>query len=650
MTALLGRLLVYLALAFSVSGALLALAGASDPRRVKIARRLAQGFSWSFVAATLVMIYALLAHDFSVSYVAHVGSLATPTHITIVSLWSSLEGSILFWAFVLAVYTLAFLRRRPQAPDLRHGYALGIILVVGTFFALLIAAVANPFLDTPPPIPADGNGPNPLLQNHALMIIHPPMLYLGYVGMTIPFALAVAALLSGKTDPDWMRAIRRWMLVPWGFLGAGIVLGGWWAYEVLGWGGWWGWDPVENASLLPWLTATAFLHVAMLEERRGLYKGWAFTLVLVTFALTVLGTFMTRSGVFNSVHAFTQSPIGPTFLAFLAAVVLGSIALLSLRLHHLEPGRPIRSPLSREAAFIFQNLLFVAFTFAVLLGTTYPLLAEAIRGIKVSVGGPFFDDFAVPLGIAILFLMGVGPALPWGAATPREALSRLALPLAAGAGVVVLFVIGGERHAAVLVALFAAGFAGAVALRELAAPVLARRRARAEPVASALATTLGHGRRRTGAHLVHLGIAVAGAAIAVSSADQVMVEVVMRPSESFTVGDYRLQYAGARRVPEPHRERHIADFLVFGGDTKLGVMSPAMNQYGGAMNPIGTPDVRSTPTHDLYLSIMHIDDREVGLRAFINPGIAWLWIGAGLMVVGTVLAALPERRRKEASA
>ena len=644
MTALVGRLLVYAALAFSVMGAVLAFFSQGDPARLRLARRLGLGFALAFITATLVMIFALLTHDFSVSYVAHVGSLATPTYITVVSLWSSLEGSILFWAAILSIYALVFLRhQRGHEADPRAAYSLGIILVVGAFFALLIAAVANPFLDTPLPVPDDGNGPNPLLQNHVLMIIHPPMLYLGYVGMTIPFAMAIAALLAGRTDPAWMRSMRRWMMVPWGFLTAGIVLGGWWAYEVLGWGGWWGWDPVENASLLPWLTATAFLHVSMLEERRGLYKGWAFTLVLVTFALTVLGTFMTRSGVFNSVHAFTQSPIGPTFLAFLALVVLGSVVLLALRLHRLEPGRPMRSALSREAAFVFQNLLFVVFTFTVLLGTTYPLIAEAVRGIKVSVGGPFFSDFVVPIGTAIIFLMGIGPALPWGAATPRDAARALLLPLGLGVLLVVIFAFGGVTNGWALTALSACGFAAAVAVRGLLRPVLARK-ARGEGVAAALAGSFRSGRRGMGGHVVHFGVAVAGVAIALSSADQQMTEVVVRPNESFSIGEYRLQYAGARIVSEPHRERHIADFVVFSGDEKIAVMSPAMNQYAAAMSPIGTPAVRTTASHDLYLSIMHLDENEVGLRAFINPGIAWLWIGAGIMLLGCLLAVWPERR------
>ena len=651
MNALIGRLLIYLALAAATSGAVVALTGGARPsaQRTKLARMLGAAFAWSAIGATLVMVMALLQHDFSVSYVAQVGSRSTPTVITIVSLWSSLEGSILFWAAVLGIYTLFWLRMsRDRTDDPRTTSTVGVVLLVATFFTLLIAAVANPFLDTAGPIPLDGPGPNPLLQNHPLMIIHPPMLYLGYVGMTVPFAMAFAALLAGRVGPDWTRSLRHWILAPWAFLTAGVLLGGRWAYDVLGWGGYWGWDPVENASFLPWLTATAFIHASMLEERKGLYRGWAMVLVLTTFALTVLGTFMTRSGVFNSVHSFTQSPIGPLFLAFLATVVLASIVLLAMRIHTLAPGQPMRSALSREAAFVFNNLLFVIFTFAVLIGTTYPLLAEAFRGIKVSVGGPFFDDFAVPIGIAITFLMGIGPALPWGRASARDAALALALPLGAGVLTVLVFVAAGMDHAMTLVALGAAGFAVAVSLRDMIEPIIARRRAHGGGLVDAARSTLRRTRRRNGGQIVHIGVALVVSAIAISSSYQVKAEGVARPGGSLAVGDYSLVLNGMRVVNEPHRQRQFADFVVYRAGEKVGVLSPAMNQYAMSMNPIGTPAVMSTAGHDLYLSLMHLDSREAGLRAFINPGVSWLWIGGLVMLLGTAIAAWPSRKRATA--
>jgi len=653
MNALLGRLLIYFALAAAASGAVLALTAGARPteQRTKLARTLGLAFALACLLATLVMVGALLQHDFSVSYVAQVGSLSTPTVITIVSLWSSLEGSILFWAAVLGIYTLFWLRAsRDRVDDPRTTSTLGVVLAVGVFFTFLIAAVANPFLDTPAPIPADGPGPNPLLQNHPLMIVHPPFLYLGYVGMTIPFAMAFAALLAGRVGPDWTRSLRHWILAPWAFLTVGILLGGRWAYDVLGWGGYWGWDPVENASFLPWLTATAFIHASMLEERKGLFRGWAMVLVLTTFALTVLGTFMTRSGVFNSVHSFTQSAIGPVFLAFLAVVVLASIVLLAFRIHALEPGREMRSAMSREGAFVINNLLFVVFTFAVLIGTTYPLLKEAFTDRKVSVGGPFFDDFAVPIGIAITFLMGIGPALPWGRATARDAGRILALPTAVGVLTALLFVALGIDHFVTLLALAAAGFAVTVSFRDMFAPVFARRRAHGGGFFDAAGATFRRTRRRNGGQIVHVGVALVVAAIAISNSYQVKTEGVVRPGGSMDVGEYTLVLGGLRAVDDPHRHRQFADFVVYRGGEKLGVLSPAMNHYATSMNPIGTPAVMTGPEHDLYLSLMHLDAQEVGLRAYINPGVMWLWIGGLVMLLGTLVAAWPERRRARSAA
>ncbi len=323
------------------------------------------------IAANLLMVWALLARDFSVSYVAQVGSRAVPNWVAVVSLWSSLEGSILFWGLVIGCYVgVATWANRDQHPEYMP-WAVAVWLACGAFFAFLLAGPAQPF-QTVFPVPADGPGPNPLLQNHLLMAIHPPFLYLGFVGMTIPFGLASAALLTGRLGHDFLRPLRTWLMVPWTFLTVAIVLGGWWAYEVLGWGGYWAWDPVENASFLPWLTATAALHSALLTERKGVLKGWTVTLVLATFLLTILGTFMTRSGVFNSVHSFTQSAIGPTIFVFLVLSLTWSIALLALRIDRLAAEGTVEPALGRDSLFLVNNLLFVLFTFTVLLGHRVP--------------------------------------------------------------------------------------------------------------------------------------------------------------------------------------------------------------------------------------------------------------------------------------
>jgi cytochrome c-type biogenesis protein CcmF len=433
-------------------------------------------------AANVLMMAALLLRDFSVSYVAHVGSRSVPDWVALVSLWSSLEGSILFWGLILGAYVaIATWRNRARYPEYMP-YAVAVWLACGAFFSFLLAGPAQPF-GSVFPVPPDGPGPNPLLQNHVLMIVHPPFLYLGYVGMTIPFGLASATLLTGRLGHDFLRPLRDWLLLPWIFLTVAIVLGGWWAYEVLGWGGYWAWDPVENASFLPWLTATAALHSALLTERKGALKGWTVTLVMATFLLTILGTFMTRSGVFNSVHSFTQSAIGPTILVFLALALFWSVGLLALRIDRLSAEGSLVVGASREAMFLVNNLLFVLFTFTVLVGTTFPLIVEALRDVQMSVGRPYFDRMAVPVGVSLLLLMGVGPALPWGRATPDQVRRALLAPAGAGLVSAALAFALGVRTPWTLVTLCFAGFTAFVTARELVLPLARRIRAHGEGTA-----------------------------------------------------------------------------------------------------------------------------------------------------------------------
>jgi len=644
---ILGQGLILLALTAAAAGSIL---GFASGRRNSAAglvwtRRLATVFALSLVAANLLMEFALLNHDFTVKYVDQVGSTSSPTYITIVSLWSSLEGSILFWGFILGSYVLGFVIATTGKHEAMTPYALATIMTVGTFFCFLIAGPADPFAAVIPQAEAMHTGPNPLLQNHWLMIIHPPALYLGYVGMTIPFGMGVAALLRGHLGPSWMGATRRWMLIPFGFLTGGVVLGGWWAYEVLGWGGYWAWDPVENASFLPWLTAAAFLHAAMLEERRGLLKAWTLVLLLITFALTILGTFMTRSGVFNSVHSFTQSSIGPTFLVFLAIVLVASVLLVGLRMHLLVDEGRIGTPLSRDAAFVVNNLLFAGFTFVVLVGTVFPLLAEAIQDVKLSVGAPFFNQLSVPIGVCIVFLMGVGPALPWGRATVADSVRILSVPLGVGLLATGLAAVLGMHRFWPLVTLFVAVFAATVAVRDMVSPVQALRRRHTLALPAAMALAFRRGRRRYGGQTVHLGVALVVVSIAVSSSYQVVAEGMVAKGETLTINEYQLRFDGSRSFREPHREVLEATFTVLKEGQNLGTLGPRLNRYSGQMNPIGTPAVLYTPKEDLYLSLMSIDKggAAAGLRAFVNPMVSWLWIGACVMVLGILIAVWPAR-------
>ncbi len=649
MTALLGRSLILLALLVASMGAIVGFAAGfrASATGAAVARKLAYGFAATMAAANGLMIWALLVRDFSVGYVAQVGSRQVPDWVAVTSLWSSLEGSILFWGLVLGAYVAAATwHTRDRYPEYMP-FAIGTWLACGAFFSFLLAGPAQPFLTVEGPL-ADGPGPNPLLQNHLLMVIHPPFLYLGYVGLTIPFGLASAALLRGRLGQDFLRPLRTWLMLPWVFLTVAIVLGGWWAYEVLGWGGYWAWDPVENASFLPWLTATAAIHSAMLTERKGVLKGWTTTLILVSFLLTILGTFMTRSGVFNSVHSFTQSAIGPTILAFLATATIWSVLLLAARIDRLGSDGRLEGARSRDGMFLLNNLLFVLFTFTVLIGTVFPLVVEAVQGVQMSVGRPYFDRMAVPLGAALLFLMGVGPALPWGTATADQ-LRRALLPPLGGAAVLALLGFGvGVRHPWTLLILGFAGFTSQVTLRELWLPVR-QRRARGETLLAALrAGALMQGRRRFGGYVVHAGVVLMVTAIAVSSTMGTSQEVVLQAGESATVGRYSLTFLGADELREPHRTSLAARVAVTRDGEDIGVLSPRMNQYESQREPVGSPAVRSFVFEDLYLSVMNLDAAggRVGLRVFINPLVGWIWPAAGIMALGGLLAVLPPPRRE----
>ncbi|MDG1365543.1 MAG: cytochrome c biogenesis protein CcsA, partial [Acidimicrobiales bacterium] len=378
------------------------------------ARLLAWVMMFAATAGVVVMERALITRDFTVAFVAEHGSSQTPALFNVATLWSALEGSILLWTLVLCGYVVAVVVKfGKQGDDPMLAWAMLTLFVVAGFFFALMVGPSAPFDRFDPPPGYDGPGPNPLLQNHILMAFHPPILYLGYVGFTVPFAFAIGGLCTGRVGEGWLLATRRWTVMAWGYLTLGIVLGAWWSYETLGWGGYWAWDPVENASFLPWLTGTAFIHSVMVQERRGMLRVWNLSLVISTFSLTILGTFITRSGVLQSVHAFVESGIGPWLLTFFAVIVVVSLGLIAWRGDELRAPGKIDSPVSREGAFLANNVLFAAFAFVVLLGTIFPLIVEAIDGRTISVGNPYFERMTMPIGFVLLFLMAVAPVLPW---------------------------------------------------------------------------------------------------------------------------------------------------------------------------------------------------------------------------------------------
>ena len=594
--------------------------------------------------AFITMEIALLSHDFSVSYVAQVGSRETPTYYTAISLWSSLEGSILFWGWILSAYgaLVAFVNRKSDSRLIP--FAQGVMGFVGLFFYGLITGPANPF-GTVFPVPANGPGPNPLLQNHPLMGLHPPMLYLGYVGLTVPFAFAIGALLSGKLDEEWIRLTRRWTVAAWAFLSVGIVGGAWWSYEVLGWGGYWAWDPVENASFLPWLTATAFVHSVMVQERRGMLKTWNLSLIIGTFLLTLFGTFLTRSGILDSVHAFTEGVIGPMFLAFIALIMIVSLVLIAWRSDRLHSPGSLDAVVSRESAFILNNVLFVAFTFTVLLGTTFPLMVEAANGNRVSVGPPYFNMVSIPIGVLLLFLMGVGPALPWRRTTPGKMKRAFLVPVVAGLAAGLLGFVLGTRSFWPLVTFTFAGFVTATIVEEFTKGVKARSRIAGVSAPVALGQILTRNNRRYGGYIVHFGIVVIIVALALSGTYRFEREVTLQRGELMQLGDYGILFDELWAEEQAQRFVVGGTFSIFHRGDDAGTMQPSLNYYPNSQQPIGTPDVRSTLKEDLYLTLMAFDQEEghATIRAIVNPAVPWLWIGGMIVALGGILAVMPQR-------
>jgi cytochrome c-type biogenesis protein CcmF len=470
------------------------------------------------------------------------------------------------------------------------------------------------------------------------MAFHPPMLYLGYVGFTVPFAFAIAALATGRLGEGWLIETRRWTLFAWTFLTIGIILGAWWSHEVLGWGGYWAWDPVENASFLPWITGTAFIHSVMVQERRGMLRVWNLSLLCAMFSLTILGTFLTRSGVLDSVHAFSNSTIGPLLLGFFALIVIVSVGLIGWRGDRLRSPARIDSPASREGAFLLNNIVFAAFAFVVLLGTVFPLIAEALNGDRVTVGVPYFERMTMPIGITLLFLMAIAPVLPWRKASMETLRTRLLWPGWIGTGVLVLAVAVGARGFAPLLAFFLAGFAAGSALRQLA---LATRR-------QGIHGLLG---RTNGGMIVHLGVIMLAVAFTASSAYATEREarLCVTPREgcpsTITVAGHRITYLGPRDDSTPARTQISARLLIDGK-----VYAPGIQQFPNGNQQIGKPTVRNSPTDSLLIALLSPPSGSGGtsrveIRVVQQPLIIWLWTGGAIMALGSLMAAFPGRRR-----
>lgn len=614
------------------------------------------------ITAMAALQIALLTDDFSLSYVANHHSSTTPFPFDVATAWAALEGSIVLWGLILAGFGWTMVARHRRHPDPLGGAALAVLGVVGLFFFGLMLTVANPFevcvaaadlgctTASPWPFaavqaPIDGPGPNPLLQNHILMAIHPPMLYLGYVGMTVPFAYAIGALALAAPGTEWLRRSHRSTLVAWSLLSIGIVLGGWWAYEVLSWGGYWAWDPVENASFMPWLVATAFLHSAIVQQRRGMLQAWNFVLVISAFSLTILGTFLTRSGTINSVHSFTQSAIGPALLGFLVLVLVGSFALFTFRAHLVASAPRIDSFVSREGMILVNNLLLTVFGFVVLVGTTYPLIVEAFTGDRVGVGQPFFTRLAVPICFALLLAMGLGPVLPWRGAPPGLFWRRLRDPILIALGAGLLTALFLTRVGWVVLAITLATFVAA-AIVWLLVDQARSRSAKTHNGFLAEASTVVRGDQPFWAgQLSHLGVVLVAIGIAMTSNLGSHSTVEMEPGDTIRFAGYELTYEAPFHRDEPNRSVDGARLTVTKGDRVIGVAEPRFNAYGpDGTEVVMTPAVITTPSGDLYVTPRSLDSVSVGLRLDTSPMIWLLWFG-GLVIATGGFWSLAARRR-----
>jgi len=641
----LGSAAAIVALALALWGAAAAAAGAGTgrPALVLSAQHAALGVFVLVTACFALLSYAFLAFDFSVRYVAINTNLGTPFYYRITGVWGALEGSIILWTWMLALYTLVvILRHRESAREL-YPWVLAVMLSVMAFFLLVITVAAPPFARLTP-APADGRGLNPLLEDTG-MITHPVALYLGFTGVTVPFAFALAALITGRVGDAWITLTRRWTIVAWYFLSLGLLIGGWWSYHVLGWGGYWAWDPVENAAFMPWLTATAFLHSVMVQERRRMLKLWNLALVILTFGLTLFGTFLTRSGVIASVHAFTQGTIGAFFLGFLALVLLTALGLLAWRWDALGAQGELDSVVSRESAFLLNNVLLVAAAFTVFFGTVFPLLAEAVRGVKVSVGAPFFNQVNVPLFLALIFLMGVGPLIAWRRASPDNLRRNFLWPVVAGVAAAAFFWALGVRSALAVLTLTLTVFVAATIAVDFSRATRARLRT-GERLLPAMGGLLRRHNRRYGGFVVHLGVLLVTLGVTGSQAWSVQTETTLRRGEHAELAGYRVRFDGLSASEESNHFKVAGAFTVSNGRV-LGVLRPAKKFYPQEQSPIAGVDYRLGLREDVYLVLGDFarDGSHATVKLQVNRLVSWIWIGGVVLTLGAGLAILPERKK-----
>jgi cytochrome c-type biogenesis protein CcmF len=617
----------------------------------RVAERAVLVVSASVTVAIAALFAAFALHDYQLVYVASHSARSMDIQYRLAALWGGQAGSLLLWLFMLCVYATACVVVNRRQNRALMPWVCAVLLANAVFFLVLTCFVTDPFEKLPPGHTlSDGAGLNPLLQ-HPVMMIHPLMLYTGLVGFAVPFAFAFAALVSGELGTTWFRTTRRWTLFAWLFLSIGIVLGGRWAYEVLGWGGYWAWDPVENASFMPWLAGTAYLHSVMIQEKRDMLKTWNLLLIGLTYTLCLFGTFLTRSGIVQSVHAFAQTPVFTTI--FLGCVLFTAAAFLSALLARrsvIRSPNQLESSLSREAAFLLNNWVFVAILMVVFWGTLFPVFSEAVTGNRIAVGPKFFHTMNAPLALLLLLLTGVGPLIAWRRASPANLRRQFVWPAAAGAaaGAVALALVRSDITFYALTAWSLGGFVLGTVVQEYARAIRARTARGEESALQALLALFRKNQQRYGGYIVHVGAVLILMGATGSVLNEERLENV-RPGDDVTIHDYRLRYLTAEAIPKQHYGGAVARIALYRGDEPLAVMTPEKRMYWMEQQPSSIPAVYSTLQEDLYVILTAVEsDGSATLKVYRNPLVNWIWIGAWVFVAGTVTVMWPrrlERRR-----
>jgi cytochrome c-type biogenesis protein CcmF len=646
-----GESALFVAFLVSIYGAAAALLGALKKREDWIrSAEIAVMVNLVLVStASAALMRAFLSRDFSLNYVWGYSSRALSKAYTITAFWAGQEGSLLLWAWLLALFAaivvyMNWSRLRDMMPWVTH-----ILMVNSVFFLLLLNFISDPFAPTPGGAPPDGAGLNPLLQNPG-MIWHPPTLFIGYVGLTIPYAFALATLLSDRRDNDWLTATRSWTVFSWIFLGIGILLGAWWAYVELGWGGYWAWDPVENASLLPWLTSTAFMHSMMMQQRRGMMRRWNVSLIIFTYWLVIFGTFVTRSGVISSVHAFGKSSLGAFFLSYMIALLLVSFGIVFRKRKLLKTDQELEAFLSRETAFLLTNAVFAAMTFAIFWGTIFPALTEVVVKTKIELGEGFYNRINVPIGLVLMLLLGLCPLLGWRSSDPAKLMKALRIPAVTALAAAITAWAAGVNNIWSLLTLILAGFmAGSIGL-EFYRGADAKRKVTGTSWAMSLPAAIWGNRRRYGGYLAHTGMILIFMGLAGAPFTE-EATATLKPGELMGVKNYTIKYVKMKKIPYSDKLIDRASIKAFKDRRYIGDLNPERRFYvKRGDRPTSEVAVLSTWSEDLYVALTgYSRDGRASFRVIVNPFVPWLWYGGYVVTLGSILAIIPRRRRPAAA-